>query len=219
MKLLTFVLCAMSLVVSTSGSVLAANEITVVVTGTGTNRPFSVTFDADEAINASNGLPTIASTDTRVNIYSTSTLSNAGRVTFVADTRSTDFYVFLGIGSFPTQQSDLPNAVNNWAGIASLPTELVDKVHLAGRVQGNLTPPSGASSSLSVGEIFDLEVGGQVTGSVVATGSGTAIMQLEFGSSTSAGTVTAANGSIDTINALSTTATISGAISAANGAI
>jgi len=105
----------------------AANEITVVITGTGAGRPATILFDANEAINATNGLPTIQTTDTRVNIYSTGTLAATGRVTFVAatGTRSSDLEVFVGVGAFPTTQDPLTNRATDWAGIASLPDNLV----------------------------------------------------------------------------------------------
>lgn len=213
MKFFTVVLWALVLVVTNSRVAQAADEITVVVTGTGSGRPFTVTFDANEAINAANGLPTIASTDTRVNIYSTSSLASAGQVTFVANSRSADLEVFVGTGSFPISQLPLTNAVTNWAGIAPLPSALVDRVRIAGALSGNLT------GSVNVKEVFRLEVNGQLSAAVEASGSGTSIGVIEFGSSTAAGTISATNGDIGRVEALTTNAVIAGAIAALNGKI
>lgn len=199
----------------------AQNEITVVITGSGSGRPATIQFDANEAINAANGLPTIETTDTRVNIYSTGTLAAAGRVTFAAagSTRTTDLEVFIGTGAFPTTQSDLTEVVTDWAGIAALPTNLVGKVRLAGAISGDLTNPGGSDKSFSVKEVFRLEVGDEIQGPFEATGTGYAISRINFGRSNSAGTITASNGDIATLNATSTSGVIGGTISALNGKI
>ena len=93
-------------------STWGANEITVVIWDSGGPR-VTVMFDAGEAINAANGLPTILSSDTRVNIFSTSTttLANAGRVTFAANSRSSNLEVVLGSTPLPTVQTPLSNAL------------------------------------------------------------------------------------------------------------
>lgn len=190
----------------------AADEVTVQVWDGGSSPRTSVTFDSDEVINATNGLPTILSTDTRVNIYTSGGNYNIGRITFVANSRTSDLEVFLGTGAFPSQVP-LTSVAVDWAGIAALPTNLVDKVKLAGAISGDLT------NSLSVKQVFRLQVGDQVQAAVTATGTGTAIDRLFFASSTSSGTISASNGDIFEVRSSSTTTATAGAITAPNGSV
>ncbi len=187
----------------------AADEVTVVVVGSGAGRPATVLFDAGEAINATNGLPTIESTDTLVKIYSTSSLAHIGRVTFTANSRSTDLQVLLGSGSFPATQGNLSSAGLDWGGLADPPANLTGRIVLAGAVDGDVT------GSVKVKSIFRLEVGDELQAPVEATGSGDAVSYLEYGASTSSGTVTASAGNIVELWSLSTTSTLSGAVAAA----
>jgi hypothetical protein len=114
--------------------------------------------------------------------------------------------------SFPGRNDNLSPVATNWGGII-FDSGTADWATVSGSISGNLT------GTVSANKIVRIEVGGELSAAATATTTGTAIAWMELGSSTSAGTVSAANGDIDTVNATATTSAIAGAISADNGSI
>jgi len=153
---------------------------------------------------ASFTIPLIATTS-RINMYSTGGLASIGTISFSGSTSVGMVDVLIGSGALNSDRDvDLSNAAQNWRGV-SFPFS----ARLAGAIAGNLT------GAINPDCIVRFEAHGQVSGAITtAPVSGTAIGILQFGSSTSAGTITAGDTTTggDLVGLEVETGTLSGAV-------
>jgi hypothetical protein len=130
--------------------------------------------------------------------------------------RSSELQVILmdlpASSGFPGENDNLSPVATNWAGI-NFDSGTASYATVSGSISGNLTGP------ISANKIVRIEVGGQASAAIGASTAGTAIGWIELGTSTSAGTISAPAGDIDTILGTSSAGVLSGAISADSGHI